>query len=508
MILFVLLAGTAYSFSSTLTKTTTTITSALNPSTYGQAVTFTATVTSAQGAPPNGEVITFEEGKNILGTATLTSGTAKFTTSTLSTGGSDSISAVYGGDSTFAASTAKAVSQVVDAAATTTRLTSSQNPANVGASVTFTATVSPQFSGTVTGRVSFYNGTKKLVGVLLSNGVGTYTTTDLAVGTDSITASFNGTGTFNTSTSNVVSQAMDTGTTTTPTMIWDGITRYYEVFVPTVLPSNPPMLLMLHGTSYDKPPANPSTENWYWQSLADAYGFILVQPASTYNSKSGQWNWNSYFMDASFQGAPPDDSGFLRQLIVNLKSEYNVNPNMVYVTGFSSGAQMTERVGVELSDLVAAIAPTSGQMEGQQAAPPPVEVPGAIAAPVSVQEWHGTEDTELPPCNYGTTIYSSITYYLDTVDDTFNYWVQQNKCTALQTSQTLCTDSAPTANMSGNIATSCSEGNVEVQFIWEPKIAHGWVAGNNTARWQFLSSHPKASDPDKAVRQRIDVLSR
>jgi poly(3-hydroxybutyrate) depolymerase len=196
-------------------------------------------------------------------------------------------------------------------------------------------------------------------------------------------------------------------------------------------------------------------------------------------------------MDASFQGTPPDDSGFLRQLIVNLKSEYNVNPKMVYVTGFSSGAQMTERVGVEISDLVAAIAPTSGQMEGQQAAPPPVLVPGNVAAPISVQEWHGTADTELPPCNYGTSVYSDVTYYLDTVDDTFNYWVQQNKCSTLQTSQTLCTDGAATSGLSGNIATGCSSSNVEVQFIWEPNLAHDWVGGNNTARWQFLSAHPK-----------------
>jgi len=491
-IVFVLLLGTASSLSAALTSTTTTISSSLNPSIYGEAVTFTAVVTSTLGAPPNGETVTFMQGKTTLGTGTLKGGSATFTISTLTTGGSDSISAVYGGDANFAGSTSKAVAQVVDAASTTTTLVSSQNPANVGASITFTATVTPEFSGAaVTGRVSFYNGTKKLAGVLLSGGVGSYTTTRLAAGNNSITASFNGTGSFNTSTSSPVVQAVDTGTTINSTMVWDGITRYYQLFVPTVLPANPPLLVMLHGTQYQQPPANPSTVDWYWQSIANEYGFIEVQPASTYNSKSGQWNWNSYFMDASFQGTPPDDSGFLRQLIVNLKSEYNVNPKMVYVTGFSSGAQMTERVGVEISDLVAAIAPTSGQMEGQQAAPPPVLVPGNVAAPISVQEWHGTADTELPPCNYGTSVYSDVTYYLDTVDDTFNYWVQQNKCSTLQTSQTLCTDGAATSGLSGNIATGCSSSNVEVQFIWEPNLAHDWVGGNNTARWQFLSAHPK-----------------
>jgi poly(3-hydroxybutyrate) depolymerase len=295
---------------------------------------------------------------------------------------------------------------------------------------------------------------------------------------------------------------VENGTTIDTTMSWDGVTRYYQVYVPAVLPASPPMLLMLHGTTYDTPPANPSTTDWSWQSVANQYEFIEVQPASTYNATTGQWNWNAYFMNASFTTAEsgtctsppatscPDDAGFLRQLIVNLTSQYKVNPNLVFVAGFSSGAQMTERVGVELSDLVAAIVPTSGQMEGQQAEPPPVEAPGDAVAPVSVQEWHGTKDTELPPCNYGTTVYSKITYYLDTVDDTFNYWVQQNQCSTLQTNQTLCTNGVATAGLSGNIATGCLK-NVETQFIWESGVGHSWASQNNTTKWLFLSAHPK-----------------
>jgi poly(3-hydroxybutyrate) depolymerase len=196
-------------------------------------------------------------------------------------------------------------------------------------------------------------------------------------------------------------------------------------------------------------------------------------------------------MSAAFPAPAPDDSGFLRQLIVNLSAQYNANPNQVYVAGFSSGAQMTERVGVEISDLVAAIAPTSGQMEGQQAPPPPVLAPGNALAPVSVQEWAGTLDQNLWPCGYGTTVYSGVTFTLDTVDDTFNYWVQQNKCTTLQTTQTLCSGNVPNPNVTGNIATTCSQSNIEVQFIWEPGVAHNFQSKNNTARWLFFAAHAK-----------------
>jgi len=95
-----------------LTKTATTLTSTPNPSTYGVAVTFTAVVTPA---PPDGETVSFMKGKTVLGTGTLSGGTATFVTSTLKVG-TTSVTAVYGGDSNFAASKSKPVKQVVEKA--------------------------------------------------------------------------------------------------------------------------------------------------------------------------------------------------------------------------------------------------------------------------------------------------------------------------------------------------------------------------------------------------------
>ncbi len=125
----------------------------------------------------------------------MSGGSASLSISTLAVG-SDSITAVYGGDSNFAASTSKAVTQVIAQATTTTTLTSSLNPSNVGQSVTFTASVAPEFSGTVTGTVSFYDGTTLLKGVTLSGGSAAYTTSKLAGGTHNITATYNGSTSF------------------------------------------------------------------------------------------------------------------------------------------------------------------------------------------------------------------------------------------------------------------------------------------------------------------------
>jgi uncharacterized repeat protein (TIGR03803 family) len=177
------------------TSTTTTLTSAPNPSAYGQSLTLTAAVTSASGAPPSGETVTFQQGKTVLGTGTLTSGEATLSTAAIGVG-TKAISATYSGDSTFKASTSKAISQVVNKATSTTTLRSSPNPSNAGQTVTFTAKVSPQYGGTPTGTVVFMDGTTTLKVVTLSGGAAKYGTAKLATGTHTITANYNGSTDF------------------------------------------------------------------------------------------------------------------------------------------------------------------------------------------------------------------------------------------------------------------------------------------------------------------------
>jgi uncharacterized protein YjdB len=110
-----------------LPTTTTTIASSVNPSVYGQAVTLTGTVTPSNGTgAPTGSV-TFSDGANIIGTASLASGQGALTVSSL-TVGSHSLTAAYFGDANFLASTSPALSQLVNQASTATTLASSANP--------------------------------------------------------------------------------------------------------------------------------------------------------------------------------------------------------------------------------------------------------------------------------------------------------------------------------------------------------------------------------------------
>ncbi len=149
------IVSTSATLTQTVTKanTTTTLTSSLNPSVFGQSVTFTATVA---GNGPTGTVtFTDTTSSTTLGTGTLAGGITTFTTASLSIG-SHQIVAVYAGDASNKAGSSAARTQTVNAIPTTTTLASSLNPSVSGQSVTFTATVT-QTTGTVkpTGTVQF-----------------------------------------------------------------------------------------------------------------------------------------------------------------------------------------------------------------------------------------------------------------------------------------------------------------------------------------------------------------
>jgi len=190
----------------TAVATTTTLASSLNPSTFGQPVTFTATVKSTSGTPTG--MVRFNDGATALGTASLVAGVAKFTAKSLAVG-AHSITAVYAGNVNFAASKSAVLKQTVNKAGTSTSLVSTPNPSTVGQTVTFTVTVKASTSGTPTGTVTFKDGTTTLGTGSLSGGKATFKTSKLAKGVHSITAAYGGSATYLASTSPVLKQTVN-----------------------------------------------------------------------------------------------------------------------------------------------------------------------------------------------------------------------------------------------------------------------------------------------------------
>jgi hypothetical protein len=229
--------------------TTTALASSLNPSVYGQAVTFTATVSSTSGTPPNGETVTFNNGSATLGTGLLSGGVATLTTSTLAAG-VYTITASYPGDSTFAASTSPSLRQVVNSttkSATSTSFTSNLNPSTYGQRVTFSATVTTSGSVPPTGTVSFtWSGYSIGSATLNSSGVATLIKSNLNADAYPLTAAYKGDtanlGSTSTVVNQVVQQAASTATLTSspnPSTVGQAVTFTAKITSPTVTAKGP-----------------------------------------------------------------------------------------------------------------------------------------------------------------------------------------------------------------------------------------------------------------------------
>jgi hypothetical protein len=176
----------------------TSVSSSLNPSTDGQAVTLTANVTGSGGIPTG--TLQFQiDGTNVPNPVTLNSGSATYTTNTLAAG-SHTITAVYSGDSTFQGSS-DSLTQTVNASAvlqTTTSLGSVPTSINFPAALPITVTVTPNSgAATPTGTVSLaLDGEVGGTLPLDANGQASFPIQQIMPGAHTVQASYSPTGNF------------------------------------------------------------------------------------------------------------------------------------------------------------------------------------------------------------------------------------------------------------------------------------------------------------------------
>jgi hypothetical protein len=170
--------------------TSTSLTSTLDPSIYGQNVGWTATVTISGSVPPTGKV-KFTSGTNPIGTATLSaSGVATITKSNLNAN-TYPLTAMYMGDENNLSSTSSVVDQVITETTSSATLSSSLNPSTAGQAVTFTATITSPTVG-ATGPVIFTAGKTVLGTAQLGGGKAKLTISTLPVGSTTVTATYYG----------------------------------------------------------------------------------------------------------------------------------------------------------------------------------------------------------------------------------------------------------------------------------------------------------------------------
>jgi polyhydroxybutyrate depolymerase len=281
------------------------------------------------------------------------------------------------------------------------------------------------------------------------------------------------------------------------TLIFGGVSRAYLLHVPTNFQSGTGALVIaLHGSQGSGLRLSNTSG---LSAESDQKGFAVAYPYALVSPGAGFTEWNEFF-NHSFGSNPPDDVGFIRALIQSLQSQLNPDPKRIYVTGLSNGGFMAHRVGVQLSDLVAAI----GVVEGTVVSPGSVADVPAPLAPVSVLILHGDQDPVVPCCSAPPVA---------SQEETFNYWTgaSADACTTVDTPQPIC-DSQGNPVAIEKDATGC-RGNTEVKYYRLEGGVHLWytvpmnVSGQTPFNpdfnattgvttddilWNFFVAHPKA----------------
>lgn len=142
-----------------------------------------------------------------------------------------------------------------------------------------------------------------------------------------------------------------------------GLERTYLIHIPACFQEGIalPLVLMFHGGGGQ---ARVVSQDTGWIEKSEEACFLVVfpngvpedpdQPAS-FSGNPQLWNDGSGRFNQDI-----DDVDFIEELITTLITELPIDPRRVYAVGFSNGASMVFRLGIELDHYFAAIAPVAG----------------------------------------------------------------------------------------------------------------------------------------------------
>ena len=272
----------------------------------------------------------------------------------------------------------------------------------------------------------------------------------------------------------------------------DGMPRVYALLVPEGATAPMPLVIVFHGQGGD---ATNAIERGDWAHKAQASGFAVVAPQGSAEHEDRRTSllvnarsWNAGEMSgSSAQVRGVDDVGFIRALIDELLRNPRLDPSRVYATGMSNGAGMTFRVGLELSDRIAAIAPVANGL---------LTAPRPLLQPVSLLMIWGTADP-LNPIAGGSVKRAGGSVQRPSGSDSWQAWSRLLHCPGEPAVE------SPANGVTLRAQRGC-DGGATAHFITIDGMGHQWPGGQVYARvlagpgsnalnatdeiWKFFSS--------------------
>ncbi len=105
-----------------------------------------------------------------------------------------------------------------------------------------------------------------------------------------------------------------------------------------------------------------------FDQLAAEEGFFAVFPDGT-NNMNRLLTWNAIHCCGYAASKGIDDLGFISDLLDELLRNYPIDPNRIYVVGFSNGAMLAQWIGITMPDRIAAVGSVMGALFGDEPSP-------------------------------------------------------------------------------------------------------------------------------------------
>ncbi len=180
------------------------------------------------------------------------------------------------------------------------------------------------------------------------------------------------------------------------------------------------LIVSLHGYS-----SNPRQQRFVLplNYLSSKKKTIVAVPSGI-KDKKGKRFWSGLNCCDGHADQVPNDVSFLRSVIINLKKEYPIDEDKVFIAGFSNGGFMAYRMACESSDLISGVLSFAGAgpMESQNCEP---------KKPLKVLHIHGTNDKTILFEGSGPAAGGPFegTRWHPSAPKTVKFWEDKNLCT-------------------------------------------------------------------------------